>query len=125
MPSMCRRTRTGLRNKEMTPNCQAFSLRQGAALGLCEGQPDGAHQVEFGLEELRVALGQRQQRLLGQKRGLAIELLPNVVQSEVGVTGQGFYLLRGGLEFSEGTVPLERMDDLLGRHGCCASAIRG
>merc|ERR1712151_404040 len=95
-----------------------------AALGLGEGEPHSAHHVELRLEELRVALREGQQGLLGEERGLAIELLPDMVEREVRVAAQGLDLLRGRLELGEGAVPLEGVDDLLRGHGCNEASLR-
>ena len=68
---------------------------QRAAFRLGQRQAHGAHVVQVRLEELGVPLGQRQQGLLGEQSRLAVELLPDVAQGEVGVPAQRLHLLRG------------------------------
>lgn len=91
------------------------SFAQWAILGLHQWQPDGVYIVEICIKELWIALGQWQQCLFSQQGGLAIKLLPHMIQSKVGVARQRFHLLHWSLQLRKSAVPFEDMSDFLGR----------
>merc|ERR1719291_334007 len=93
------------------------SLRHRARCWPCKRQPHGVHLVKVRVEELWISFCQGQHCFLAEERGLAIELLPDVLQREVRVARKWFYLLRWCLKFRKSTMPAEDVGDLLGSHG--------